>query len=343
MDIDLSKPETIVWPFELSVVGDLGETGLRIPPKAGTGWNGKAGGEATYRFHVPEDGDYHLWAYCRWFDQCANAVYTTVDRMDKAVLGNNPIYGQWHWVRGLAVPLSKGPHALKLSNHSDHIAIQRVRFINSGLALPDDCGVIFSDVFYDGFDGCHIGNFASWEPWTGQWEVQHPRPGECLMENALRGTSESTARIVYAGSEWSGYSLHVAVRSIPSEDPNAAAGILFGVLGPEQFYELRWRPCGEIDHTEMELCVRQGEASRVLATFSTPALLDKWHDIEVALDEGTIRVNVDDQQQAEVVTVGDIAGGIGLCLRGECTALFDEIHVRTTSTGTQDTGKSHGL
>ena len=30
ISIDLGKPQTIVWPFEVSIVGDMGEKGLRI-------------------------------------------------------------------------------------------------------------------------------------------------------------------------------------------------------------------------------------------------------------------------------------------------------------------------
>jgi hypothetical protein len=343
VDVDLGKPESIVWPFELSIVGDTGETGVRIPPKAGTGWNGKAGGEAIYRFHVPEDGTYHLWANCRWFDKCTNAVYATVDRMDKVVVGNDPIYQQWHWVRGFPVRLRRGPHALKLANHSDHVALLKVRLINSGVVLPEECGIVFSDVFYDGFDGCHIGNFASWKPLTGEWEVQRPDPLTRYMDNALLGTSKGEATIVYPAEDWSNYSLHVAVRSMGSAEPNGVAGVLFGVRGAEYFHQLLWTAAGEGDQVTMELIRREGTVSKALAIFQVPWSGGKWHQIEITSNERKISVGVDNEPQAEIVVDEDVMGGIGLYLQGRCSAWFDEVHVRTKSAGTAASSESRSL
>jgi len=152
VSIDLAKPLAIEWPCEVSIVGDNGEKGLRIAPKVGRGWRGEAGGKADYRFFIPQDGKYHIWAYCLWFDECANAVFAQIDNQDKAIVGNDPVYNKWHWVRGFDVTLKKGTHSLVLSNHSDHIAIQKIVFSNSS-APPQQTGLVFSDIFYDGFDG----------------------------------------------------------------------------------------------------------------------------------------------------------------------------------------------
>ena len=64
ISVNLGNPQTVVWPFEVSIVGDMGEKGLRIGPKIGRGWLGEAGGEANYKFYVP-DVETHYLAFCR--------------------------------------------------------------------------------------------------------------------------------------------------------------------------------------------------------------------------------------------------------------------------------------
>jgi len=329
VNVDLGKPLAIVWPFEVSIVGDMGEKGLRIGPKIGRGWRGEAGGKATYRFYVPEDGNYHIWAYSLWFDKCANAVFAKFDNLDKAIIGNDNIYKQWHWVRGFSVKLKRGAHDLELSNHSDHISVQNVLLINSATAVPDDGGLIFSDIFYDGFDGCHIGNFASWQPISGEWIVQIPPKQTCFFENALIGKSQDDSFIMYEGDEWSNYSLNVAVKSFPSEDAEAATSICFGVEDPNQYHCLKWRPIEGTDQFEMEVSKKAYQETQVLATFEMPWQTDEWNKVEIGLNPGNITVKVNDEEPIETPVSYTIKGGIGLLLEGEITAYFDDIHVRT--------------
>lgn len=336
VSVDLTRPESIIWPCEISIVGDMGEEGLRISPNVGSGWEGDTGGKASYRFYIPEDGRYHIWAYALWFDKCTNAIYAEIDTQGKAIIGNDPICGQWHWVRGFAVRLKKGAHALTLSNHSDHVSLQKILLTNSGTARPDDCDLVFSDVFYDGFDGCHIGNFASWEPVAGEWDVLKPAPEARYVESALVGKSESEAIITYEAEDWSDYSFHVAVREMPSDDPNAAVGIQFGLNWDDDFHQLKWRPIAGTDTVQMELTRQQGEAVHVLTSFAAPWSLGTWHEVEVVLDKQTIKIMVDNQQQLETSVEESITGGIGLYLQGRSTAYFDDIHVRTVSEGLRD-------
>jgi hypothetical protein len=333
VSLDLSKPLSIVWPFEISIVGDMGEKGLRIAPKIGAGWRGKVGGEAAYRFYVPENGRYHIWAYCLWFDKCTNAVFAKIDNLGKAIIGNDPIYKRWHWVRGFAVKLKKGAHTLTLSNHSDHISIQKVLLMNSGIAVPDDCDLAFSDIFYDGFDGCHIGNFASWQVVSGEWVVLKPEEQTRYFENALVGKSEKCSLIIYKGDDWSNYSLSVATRSMPSEDAQAASGICFGVKDPYHYHQLKWQSIEGTDKVKMEVGKKADQETHVLADFEVSWPIDKWHKVEVRSSKRQITVEVDDKEQIEMSVDYDIAAGIGLLLEGKCFAYFDDIHVRTITYG----------
>ena len=329
VDVDLASPQTIVSPCEVSVVGDMGEKGLRIPPKVGSGWKNEAGGEATYRFYVPEPGRYYLWANALWFDKCTNAVFAQIDNEDKAVLGNDPIYKKWHWVRGFAVTLATGPHALTLSNHSDHISLQRILLMNSRTAMPGDGNLVFSDLFYDGFDGCHIGNFASWKPLSGEWEVTKPDAGVCHAENALVGQSHNEAIILYESSDWSDYSYHVMFRFDPMNDPCRAAGALFGVQDHNQYHRVLCRATDAGRAARWEVARCEGQSVQTLAIEEARWDVNFWHEVEIELNEGMIIVCVDDVRIIETTSDRHITGGIGLYVRGQATASFDEIHVRT--------------
>ncbi len=234
--IDLSQPFSIDIPAEISIVGNDGERGLRIGPNIGRGWRGEAGGQATYKFYIPETGQYILWGYCLWFDECTNAIFAKFDDSNKAIVGNDPIYKKWHWVRGFKTNLRKGTHTLVLSNHSDHISMQEILLTNSASVTPGNCSLTFSDIFYDGFDGCDEGNFKSWKQISGQWLVQNrEQPASAgLVENVLIGKCKKKAFIIYQDSSWERYSLHLAVKSISLLDTNGTISICFGLTDLNQ-------------------------------------------------------------------------------------------------------------
>lgn len=331
VNVDLGRPESIVWPFEIAIVGEMGQEGLRIAPNVGAGWKDQAGGEATYRLYVPQDGRYYVWANALWFDKCTNAIFAKVDQHERAIIGNDPVYRKWHWVRGFSIPLNKGAHLLQLSNHSDNVSLQNVLFINSATVTPDDCSVVFSDVFYDGFDGCHVGNFASWEVIRGDWTVKKPAVQHSYVENALIGRSEDSAVILYHADEWSNYSFRVAVKTAPAQDARAAAGLLFGVQDPNHFHQLKWVRLAGSDNVQMQL-IRQADGQMTpLTTFHAAYQSDVWHQVEVALDARVITVRLDNVELAAWHGDHDIAGGIGLFVEGQTTAYFDDAHVRTVT------------
>jgi hypothetical protein len=329
VQVDLSRPESIVWPCEIAVVGDMGERGLRIGPRVGAGWKGQAGGRATYRFYVPQDGNYCLWAYARWFDKCTNAMFARVDNQDRALIGNDPVYRKWHWVRGFSLWLPQGPHILELSNHSDDVSLQKILLVNSSVVLPEDCPIIFSDVFYDGFDGCHVGNFSSWDIRGGRWTVEKPPPADAYVDNALVGRSTDSALVLYEAKDWSDYLLHAAFKPMISEDSRATAALLFGLQAPDRFYQLRWRPTNEAGGALVQLCRQADGETEVLAAAHVVCAPDAWHDVEIVLRGRTIEVGLDGAGIIERAAEQNISGGIGFLLEGQATVYFDDVHVRT--------------
>lgn len=328
VSIDLSRPISTVWPCEVSIVGDNGEKGLRIGPKVGRGWRGEAGGQASYRFFIPEDGKYHIWAYCLWYDECANAIFAKIDDLDKAIVGNDPVYNEWHWVRGFDVRLKKGTHGLILSNHSDHIALQKIVFSNSASTGPQETGIVFSDIFYDGFDGCDQGNFTSWQQISGSWLVQNPDSQTCLIENALIGESVDKAFIIYQNDNWENYCLDISVKLLPSDLEDQSVGICFGIEDPNSYHQLRIGPVQSGNNAWMTVLRKTTGKSITLGEFELPWKHDLWHQVQISITQNTIEIKIDDSNPVQILSDCPPKGGIGLMLQEKTTAYFDDVHVR---------------
>lgn len=321
--INLAKPVSIVWPCEITFVGDDGQKGLRIPPKVGRGWRGEAGGTADYKFYVPKDGKFTIWANCLWFDVCANAVFVQIDGIEKAILGNDPIYNKWHWVRGFDIKLKKGTHSLKLSNHSDHISLLEVRLTSSTATTPDDKATVFSNIFYDGFDGCDQGNFLSWKIITGQWNVSAANSQVCREENILTGISDDNGMIIYPDDSWQDYYLNLSAKLIQS-DSQSKIGICFGLTDAENYFLLLLNL-----QTGSGSVVRKSKSpDAILAEFKFEWINEKFNDIGLKCRADKIAVMINDSKPIEFPTVDPVIGGIGLKLIGNIKASFDNIHIR---------------
>jgi hypothetical protein len=190
---------------------------------------------------------------------------------------------------------------------------------------------VFSDLFYDGFDGCHIGNFASWKVLEGEWEVKRPKDEICYVENALTGRSQDRAMIVYPGEQWVDYSYHVAAFSTPSTDPAARAGICFGLRDPNHFYYLKWMVSKEEAMAHMELGRQVDAHAEVLGSFAVAWDVTQWHNAEVFSSGQALKVCIDQHEHLAIPLDEPLAGDIGLLLEGTCHAQFDDIHVRTVT------------
>ena len=328
VSIDLARPVSIVWPCETAIVGDNGEKGLRIGPKVGRGWRGEAGGSASYKFFIPKDGKYHIWIYCLWFDECANAIFAQIDDLEKAILGNDPIYNKWHWARGFDVSLKKGTHSLVLSNHSDHVAMQKVIFASSASHGPDGEGLVFSDIFYDGFDGCDQGNFANWKIITGEWVVHNLPEQTNLLQNTLTGKSEEKSFIIYKGNDWGSYSLDLSVKSVPSDSKGFSIGICFGLNDTQNYHQLKIVPNQNDNKAELTVLQKTKSQTNSLAEFQLPWEYNSWHQVQTSITPNMIEIKIDDSKPIRIPSDRLLEGGIGFMLQGKTKAYFDNVHVR---------------
>ena len=330
IDIDLADPLRIISPMEVSYVGDLGEKGLRIPPKAGQGWRGKVGGEASYAFYAPDSGAYTLWAYCLWNDHCTNAVFAQFDDMPKAIVGNNPTYKQWHWVRAFRHKLKRGTHTLRLSNHSDHIALQRITLTRSPTATPDSNGLAFSDFFYDGFDGCDQGNFGTWKTIKGQWNVRDLEEKICFVGNALQGETENGDAFITIGkSDWSRYAVNGVFKMASTLPQEASVGVCVGVEGSDTYYAIVWHHDDTKRSAKLRVVQHTPQTEKQIHEADCIWPSERWHPFEIIVTAHMLTISRENQAPTEVSVNGPVRGGIGFVIGGNLSAYFDDIHVRS--------------
>ena len=326
--IDAGRPLEVKAPFDIVEIGKKGERGLWIGPEIGRGWKGEAGGEATYGFYVDSDGEYWLWAYCLWHDECTDAVYAEIDDMKRAIVGNDPIYGRWHWVKAFSIDLKRGKHLLRLSNHSDNIAVLKLFLTSSPSARPEESEPAFTDLFYEGFDGCDDGNFALWEMYGGSWVVSRSLDQQDTLKKELVGTSQGKALLAYRMELPGAYVINASVLSAGTGD-SSETGFCFGLAGEADYHQLRWTGIPEGKKADMRIVRALDGATDTLARFQVPWKSGVWHEIEIRVEQGRVTIAVDGGKETAVPMAGGTHGGIGLWLSGQVTARFDNIRVRS--------------
>ena len=325
--LDMTRPTTIEYPFEVVEIGEHGERGLNIGAHMGRGWKGEAGGAATYEFYAPLEGQYVLWIHCLWHDECTNAIYGQIDGADRMILGNDPVFDRWHWARGFSVGLKKGPHVLTLSNHSDNVAVREVLLTTAGDAAPLDAKDAITDLFYDNFNGCDHGNFVLWKAHSGSWSVER-RENRLTGDNAVVGKSSDQGLLTLTQWEWRDIALVVSARSPAETNAGGWSGVCFGVRNDSEYHLLRWQERRSEDVAQMEV-VRTGPGGvEVLASYEVPWQSGKWHEVRLDIDSGGVRVTIDAGIHLEIPMNETIEGGIGLWLLGDIETHFDEVHVR---------------
>lgn len=335
--VELARPMSIVWPMEVAIAGDAGEKALRIGPKVGRGWKGEAGGQAEYKFYIPKAGKYYVWFYSLWFDECSNTVFVRIDNNEKIILGNDPVYNQWHWGRGFDVYLEQGTHRMMVSNHSDHVAIQKILFINSQTTRPGDSSVVFSDIFYEGFDGCDQGNFSQWDEFTGQWMVTNPVDQMNFSENVLLGNANNgKAFILYKPNPWADYSLNLKLKADLSGASGKGIAVCFGAKDKDRYYKLQFEKAKADGKALAMIIYKDGSDEKIIESFEVNWHDDKWGRLEISLLEGCIGINFGDKAKTKVKWDKEIRGTVGFELKGETVGFFDDIHVRAVEKPEQD-------
>jgi len=331
--IPLDLPVVVELPVQVDVVDSGGARGLRIPPNTGRGWAGEAGGTAVYRFHIPQAARYTPWAYCLWQGPCSNAIFTGFDEADPFILGNDPVYKEWHWVRGPAVELSRGTHTLTLSNHSDHVALGRLMLLSDPADRPDGSASAVYDLFYDGFDGCDGGNITAWRLDTPGWALAEPLGEDRYEARVLRGQGDLAGpdpeRGVYAvvgDASWRDVALTVSAHV---RRPGSFA-LCFDFKGSQNHLALRWRPAapGAAKDT-VEAWRVTADAAQLLGFCTVPAISDRWREITIQAENDRLMLYVDGREAGCIDGPAQLDGPVALHVAPGADVWFDDVHVRS--------------
>ena len=330
--IPLDQPIDVEPPMQVDVVTPDGTRGLRIPPNVGRGWAGEAGGKAAYRFHIPQTARYTPWMYCLWQDPCSNAVFVRFNDTDPFILGNDPVYHEWHWVRGPAFELIRGTHTLTLANHSDHIALGRMMLLSDPADRPDGLADAIYDLFYDGFDGCDGGHIAMWRLDTPGWELAQPLGEDRYDVRVLHGQGPQTGPasthgpyVVVGDAHWRNIALTVSTK-VRRAGPFA---FCFDFEGPHAHLAVRWQP-GTSDKAAdaVEVWRVTPDAEHLLGRTAVSIAPDRWHELAVLTDNSHLALKVDGRMIGPIAVSAPLNGPIALHVGPGADIWFDDVHVR---------------
>jgi len=117
-ELGLQVREGVGTDFSEDQAGELRRKEMRVGFDADEG-------KAVYRFHVPETGDYWVWARTYWLWECSNSFWIGGDANSSTIL-TDKVYNRWHWVRARApVKLASGTAPFTISNREDGIRIDQ--------------------------------------------------------------------------------------------------------------------------------------------------------------------------------------------------------------------------
>ncbi|MCX7015056.1 MAG: sigma-70 family RNA polymerase sigma factor [Candidatus Sumerlaeota bacterium] len=113
-----------------------GGAALAIARGVGAGWRKEAGGNAAYDVEAPETGDYDLWARTQWTDGCRNSFFVRCNDGKPLTLGNDAVYGEWHWLPLRQVPLRRGKNRIEFANREDGVALDKLLITSDARFAP---------------------------------------------------------------------------------------------------------------------------------------------------------------------------------------------------------------
>ena len=76
-------------------------------------------GSATYEITISKDGKYRLNARVFWKNGDWNSFFYGWDDDEPKLLGNDEVFGKWHWIQTEPKPFKAGKHTLTIRNREE--------------------------------------------------------------------------------------------------------------------------------------------------------------------------------------------------------------------------------
>lgn len=209
--INAADAVRIVPPFKLaSEPSSAAGSVLALPEGKGSD---TADGCAELPFVLATAGVYHAWVRVRWADSCGNSLGFQVDAAAETVVGQDAVFGTWHWVQAGAFRLSPGDHRVTLKEREDGVAVDQILLSTDPAFVPSapirsNADSIDIRRFADSFNRSPGHGLKHWDFPSGSWEVAFSLdPNRIPNQYSLVGqpeTAHSQASAVMQGPPWRG-------------------------------------------------------------------------------------------------------------------------------------------
>lgn len=296
---------------------------LVLPLGSGQGWRGTGKGSVTYRVDLLHEGRLFLWMRTLWGDGCTNAFFLSVNDGQRVIVGNDAIFGSWHWVKGPQIQVRKGLNYLTFSNHSDGTALDKIILTSNPFYSPEGLGEGITH-FYDGFAGCDGNNTGSWTFVEGNW---------CVVPAVLEGAS-SAGDCLAQWDEKGG----LAIGGFPVwHDYDAAVKVMLsgpGAIGLVLYHEspeseMRLVLDAEADSALLSLRQKEGGQWKTLGQECVREFcFDTWYELGFMYRAGQMICMLNGQPEMTIERALPRRGAIGLVTERVSGGYFDNVFVK---------------
>lgn len=284
-------------------------------------------GRVVHSAEVPGKGTYYAWVRARWNDSCGNSVSLKVGDSAPSLVGEDHLYGTWHWVPGGRFELDEGHLEVTIIEREDGVAVDQVLFTPRERYRPVGPVGNASDPaavrrFADDFSRSPGHGMAGWELASGEWDIAFSfDPNRIPHQYSLRGrpgeSHQTEARAFIDGPPWRGSRLAFSV--LP--DPDSRFGVLLDGRGDGRELKLTM----EVSQDTSSLNAT-GTGVKAKTDLDRNLRPNQWHRISIERWAWVLRVSIDGKEMLFSTDVEPSAGAVGLFVsRG--TAFFDDLEV----------------
>lgn len=133
-------------------------------------------GNAVLNLTVPKDGTWQAWARVRWKDSCANSMSLKVAGGDERMIGEDNLFGCWHWVDAGKHKLTAGKTTVSLIEREENTALDQLLFTTESAYLPIGAISPAGEArgvrrFADDFSRSPGHGMEGWELLSGDWKI----------------------------------------------------------------------------------------------------------------------------------------------------------------------------
>jgi hypothetical protein len=282
-------------------------------------------GGATFNFSVPAAGTYHAWVHALWQDQCSDSATIRVDAFPDQTVGQDHVYGSWHWVKAGQFNLPAGDHNLLFIERETGIAVDQFLLTQNTALRP--AGAFTStgmrpDIrrFADDFSRSPGHGLESWKPVSGKWEIAFTfDPNRTPSQYSLSGkATDGRAVISIDDPPWS--SCRISFSVFPVSDGSFGA-----MLEPA---DASAAPLAlQFDLADRRASVRaSGKSLDAKCDLGNSVRVGQWHRVVIERYGRIFRASVDDSAVVDRndAPPGNSAPGLFIA-NGE--ALFDDVQI----------------